>query len=110
MKHWKTHASPIVRRQIENLLAKPYRCTDGGLSWCEAWIQAAELCWSNEMDIDLPPSAATERIAELRAEKDFATLNDEYARLGLNWEAERESRALARWTARARKAALEPAA
>lgn len=97
-KHWKEGASPIVRGLIERALAEPYRCADEQLSWCEAWSRGAEIAISCGLDMDPPPTTATDRIAKLRAEKDFQTLNQLYRLENLNFEADREARALARWT------------
>jgi hypothetical protein len=92
-------ASPIVRDRIEKLLAAPYRCHDGALSWCESWTQASEIARSYGLDIGPPPTTATEKVERLRAEKNYTELNRCYARDGLNWEHEREQRALKRWQA-----------
>jgi hypothetical protein len=104
--HWKDGGA-ILRAQIAELLREPYRLSDGGLSPAESWYQAAQLAWSNQLDIEPPPHSATDRVKALRDAKDFETLNEEYRSSGLNFEHERETRYLVRWTAM-RKWASEP--
>lgn len=102
---WSESDAHGVIKQVKAMLSAPYRCIDGTLSRCEAWLRAAELVWSYKLDIEPPPTAATERVEALRAAKDFDALNEAYRLEGLNFEADRETRAMTRWTAMRRWAA-----
>jgi hypothetical protein len=102
---WSESDAHGVIKQIKAMLRAPYRCTDGTLSRCEAWTRAFELCTQYKLDIEPPPTAATDRVAALRAAKDFDALNEAYRLEGLNFEVDRETRAMTRWTAMRRWAA-----
>ncbi len=106
-KHWRESGlRPLIAR-LEERLATPYQCADGQLSWCESWSRVSEQAFAAGFDTSPPPTTATEQIAQLRAERDFETLNERYRIEGLNFEADREARALVRWNS-LRRWAAEP--
>jgi hypothetical protein len=95
---WSESNAEGVKKQIKALLSAPYRCADGTLSPTEAWLRAAEIAWSYKLMIAPPPTTATDRVRSLREAGAWQELNDAYRLEGLNFEADREARALLRWT------------
>lgn len=97
-KMWNESDAEGVKKQIKAHLSAPYRCADGAASRAQAWLNAAELAWSYQLLIEPPPNEATKRVEALRAAGAWQELNDAYRIEGLNFEADREARALARYT------------
>lgn len=109
-KHWKEGASPILRAQLEALESQPWRMADGRLSEAQADMQLQNLAWANGLNTSAPRMGAVEKIAELRAAKDFRELNRLYLLSGLDREAEQQQSNQIRWAAMQQKWALEPSA
>jgi hypothetical protein len=111
--HWRT-AHISVREQVEALLAQPYKMSDGRMSEAHSWKRAADLVWSRGYDLDPPRSPVSEKLAELRAAKDFSTINRLHLLNGASFEEEAEKAnvirygAMAKW--RAQPSAEEQAA
>lgn len=96
---WNKSEAHGLKKQVAAHLREPYRCADGTRSPAQSWLNAAELCWRYQLDIESPPETATKRVEALRAAGEWAELNEAYRLEGLNFEHEREIRAMARWTA-----------